>query len=98
LAAASETVRVSSHTKRVLEELRARLTLETGRRLSLQELVDAAVAVAARRRNELLRELGLWRPLSREEAERLLDELTIDADVEDVEEDLDRVLYGGGAG
>ena len=67
--AASETVRVSSITRRRLEELRARLVLETGRRYTIQEIVDAAVAVAARMRDELLRELGGWKPLRREEAE-----------------------------
>ena len=92
--AASETVRVSSITRRRLEELRARLVLETGRRYTIQEIVDAAVAVAARMRDELLRELGVWKPLRREEAEKLLDTYSVDIPVEDVEEDIDRVLYG----
>ena len=94
---ASETVRVSRRTRRLLERLRASVALETGRKVTLQEIVDAAVAVAARRREELLRELGAWRPLPREEAERLLDELAIDADVEDVEKDLREALYGDSA-
>lgn len=95
--AASETVRVSRETRRLLERLRASLALETGRRVTIQEIVDAAVSIAARRREELLRELGGWRPLAREEAERLLDELAIDADVEDVEKDLREALYGDSA-
>lgn len=90
----SETVRVSRHTRRRLEELRARLVLETGRRYTIQELVDAAVALAARMRDELLRELGAWSPLSPEEAEKLLDEHTVELPVDDVEEDIDKVLYG----
>ncbi len=95
--AASETVRVSRRTRQLLERLRASVTLETGRKVTIQEIVDAAVSIAARRREELLRELGAWRPLAREEAERLLDELAIDADVEDVERDLREALYSDGA-
>jgi hypothetical protein len=45
-------------------------------------------------KDELLRELGAWKPLSRREAEELLDTHSIDLPVEDVEKDLGRVLYG----
>jgi hypothetical protein len=91
---ASETVRVSRETKRLLEELRARIVLETGRRPSIQEIVDAAVAIAAERRDELLRRLGAWRPLTVEEAERLLEEHEISLPCSDVVEDMERALYG----
>lgn len=91
---ASETVRIGRLARRRLEELRARLSLETGRRFTLQEIVDAAILLAARMPEELMKELGLWKPLERGEAERLLAEYELDADVEDVEEDLRRVLYG----
>lgn len=89
----SEVVRVSREAKRELERLQARLVIEAGRKYSLQELVDAAIRVALRRQEELLEELGEWRPLSREEAEKLLDMYSIDADVEDVEKDMKEVLY-----
>ncbi|ABM80520.1 hypothetical protein [Hyperthermus butylicus] len=85
---------MSRITRQRLEELRARLVLETGKRYTIQEIVDAAVAIAARMRDELLRELGAWEPLSRDEAEKLLDMYSIDLPVEDVEEDIDKVLYG----
>jgi len=89
----SEVIRISREAKRELERLQARLVMETGRKHSLQELVDAAIRVALRRREELLGELGEWRPLSREEAEKLLEMYSIEADVEDVEEDMKEVLY-----
>ncbi len=59
--------------------------------------MDAAVALAARMKDELIKELRAWKPLPREEAERLLEEHTIGLPVEDVEKDLARVLYSGGA-
>jgi len=40
-----------------------------------------------------MEKLGAWRPLSPEEAERVLNELAADAPVEDVR----RVLYSGAA-
>ena len=95
----AETVRISRGAKQLLEELRARLLLEAGVRVTLQELVDAAVALAAARSEELLEILGgRKRRLSPEEAERLLDELSFDGGPEDVEEDLERTLYAGGTG
>jgi len=89
----SETVRISGSARKLLEELRARIVLETGKRITLQDIVDAAIHLASRRRDELLRELGLWRPLSRREAEKLLDEHTIGLEVDDVERDMREVLY-----
>ena len=86
-------MRVSREAKRELERLQARLVIEAGRKYSLQELVDAAIRVALRRQEELLEELGEWRPLGRGEAEKLLDMYSIDADVEDVEKDMKEVLY-----
>ncbi len=95
----AETVRISRGAKQLLEELRARLLLEAGVRVTLQELVDAAVALAAARSEELVKMLGgRGRRLSLEEAERLLDELSIDGGPEDVEEDLERTLYAGSTG
>ncbi len=86
-------MRVSREAKRELERLQARLVIEAGHKYSLQELVDAAIRVALRRQEELFEELGEWRPLSREEAEKLLDMYSIDAGVEDVEKDMKEVLY-----
>ena len=84
----SEIVRISREAKRELKRLQARLVIEAGRKYSLRELVDAAIRVALRRQEELLEALGEWRPLSKEEAEKLLDIYSIDADVEDIEKDM----------
>jgi len=62
-------------------------------------VLEAAIRLASRRRAELAAELARgWRPLSREEAERLLDELAVDLGVEDAAGDVDRVLYGAPQG
>jgi hypothetical protein len=87
-------VKLDPGSKRILDELQARLLLETGRRHRLQDILAAAIRVAARRREELLRELSEeWKPLARSEAEKLLDELSFDAD-EDASTRVDEALYG----
>ena len=93
--AAAASVKLDPASKRLLEELQARLLLETGRRYRLQDILAAAVRLAARRRDELLAELeGGWRPLTREEAERLLDKYSFDGGPEDASREIDEVLYG----
>ena len=98
--AAAQSVKLSVEAKRLLEELQARLLLETGKRYTLQDILSAAVRLAWRRRGELLAELEGWRPLGREEAEKLLEEYSFEGP-EDASLEVDRVLYGwedGGAG
>ncbi|AEM39000.1 hypothetical protein Pyrfu_1134 [Pyrolobus fumarii 1A] len=86
-------VKIDAAAKRVLEELQARLLLETGVKFNLQDILAAAVRLAARRRGELIAELmGGWRPLRGEEAEELLREYSFEGP-EDASEEVDRVLY-----
>ena len=91
--AAAQSVKLSMEAKRMLEELQARLLLETGKRYTLQDILSAAVRLAARRRGELIAELEGWRPLSGEEAEKLLEEYSFEGP-EDASTEVDRVLYG----
>ncbi len=91
--AVAQSVKLSAEAKRLLEELQARLLLETGKRYTLQDILSAAVRLAAKRRAELLAELEGWRPLSKEEAESLLDEYSFEGPEESSLE-VDRVLYG----
>jgi len=91
---AGVSVKLDAASKRLLEELQARLLLETGVRYRLQDILAAAVRLAARRRDEVLAELqGGWRPLAGEEAEKLLEEYSFDGP-EDASAEIDEVLYG----
>jgi len=94
-AARATSIKLDPESKRLLDELQARLLLETGEKHRLQDIVAAALRLAARRRGELLDELGAagWRPLPRREAERLLDELSFEAG-EDASTSVDEALYG----
>lgn len=94
VAAQAVSVKIDAASKRLLEELQARLLLEAGERYSLQEILAAAVRLAARRRGELLAELrGGWRPMSAEEASRLIEEYGFEGP-EDASTEIDEVLYG----
>ena len=94
MAAKATTIKVDREVKALLDELQASISSETGRRPRLQDIVAAALRVAARRREELLRELegAEWRPMGRGEAERLLDELSFEGP-EDASERVDEALY-----
>ncbi len=87
-------VKLDSTAKRLLEELQARILLETGVRYRLQDILAAALRLAARRRDEILAELqGGWKPLSPEEAEKLLEEYSFEGPRE-ASKEIDKVLYG----
>ncbi|UXD21729.1 hypothetical protein IPA_07295 [Ignicoccus pacificus DSM 13166] len=85
-----ESIKVSRRAKRRLEEMQARLTLETGRKVKLVELIDAIVDVASEDLEKLKVRLGLWRPL--ESAEEVLEELSFEGP-EKSSEEVDEVLY-----
>ena len=91
---AVSSVKLDPASKKLLEELQARLQLETGTRYRMQDILAASLRVAAKRRGELLSELqGGWKPLSPEEAESLLDEYSFEGP-EDASTEIDEVLYG----
>ncbi len=86
-------VKLDKASKRLLEELQARILLDTGMRYKLQDILAAALRLAARRRDEVLAELqGGWKPLSSEEAEKLLEEYSFEGP-EDASTEIDEVLY-----
>ncbi len=93
--ASAATVRLTREAKRLLEKLQASLVLEHGVKPPLYAIVEAALRLAWRRRGELLAELEGWRPLGREEAERLLEEHIVDVGETDAARDHDEVVYGG---
>jgi len=95
LARRVASVKLDPESKRLLDELQARLLLETGKRHRLQDILAAALRLAARKRGELLEELEArdWKPLSPEEAEKLLDELSFEA-APDASTSIDEALYG----
>lgn len=89
-------VKMDERTKSRLEELQALVKLETGRKVTQQELLDRLVDRAYESREELVesfREDDDWEGLSEEEIERWLSGTT-DWGVETAEEDVDEVLYG----
>ncbi|MEM2144237.1 MAG: hypothetical protein QW279_02670 [Candidatus Jordarchaeaceae archaeon] len=92
----STSVKISEESKRILEAIQARIVLKTGRKLSQQELLDMMVKSFDGRDEELIKLLGIVRfPLLPEEIEKLM-EIPEDWGVETSEEEIDRLLYGGG--
>ncbi len=86
-------MKISREARKLLEELQASVAAELGAKPRLQDIVEAALRVAWRRRRELLEELGGWRPL--EEPEKLLEELSVDLGVNNSHEEIDEVVYAG---
>lgn len=88
-------IKVDDATKALLDRLQAKLTLELGRKPTLQEIVDGLAKMGWRERELLARELGsAWRPLTPKEI-RQVESGIADWGVETREEDIDKALYGG---
>lgn len=94
--AMSTAVRMGEGAKDRLEELQALVKLETGRQVTLIELLDRIVEHGYEDRDAIVddfREPDL--PLSEEEKERFFSG-TSDWGVETTEEEIDEILYGEG--
>lgn len=88
----STTVRIRDEDKRRLDALQARLTLDGGERLPLEEVLARALRVAAAHRGELL-EADRAPKLDAAAVERLLS-LSFDFGFETDESTIDHELYG----
>jgi len=87
-------VKIDETVKSRLEELQARIKLETGRKVTQQELLDRLVTDAYDDREEFVRGFrDEYEPPTDEEIEVLLTP-TISSGVETDEDDIDEVLYG----
>lgn len=86
-------VKVSDDAKSLLEELQAEIRLETGRKVSQQELLDRMIRRSFETKAELIdsfRESKV--PLSEEEIDEYLS-YTFSSDEPIDEDDIDRILY-----
>lgn len=92
----STTVRIREEDKQVLDRLQARITLETGERPSLEEVLHRVVELAEEQEDELLSDDEPPR-LTEEEKQHVLD-TTFDLGYATREEDIDETLYGGREG
>jgi hypothetical protein len=89
-------VKMAQDTKSRLEALQAEIKLETGRKVTQQELLDRLVDHAVESRDELIdsfRDQDDWDGLSDDEIERALSGTT-DWGVETAAADIDETLYG----
>lgn len=87
-------VKMAEHTKSRLEELQAEIKLETGRKVTQQELLDALVERAYASREEVIDSFRDEGPdLTDEEIEQWLSG-TSDWGVETSEDEIDDILYG----
>jgi hypothetical protein len=89
-------VKMAADTKSRLEELQAAITLETGTKVTQQELLARIVDHAFDSRDDLIdsfRDDDDWEGLSRAEIEQFLSGTT-DWGVETTEEEIDEILYG----
>lgn len=92
----STTVRIREEDKRVLDELQARITLETGRRPSLEQVLHRVVELAEAHESELVID-DEPAPFSEERKQEVL-EARHDLGFPTREEDIDEELYGGPGG
>lgn len=89
-------VKMAEDTKSRLEALQAEIKLETGRKVTQQELLERLVDRAYESRDEFIdsfRDDDDWEGLSEDEIERALSGTT-DWGVETTEADIDETLYG----
>lgn len=87
-------IRVSDETKALLDRLQARVTLETGAKPTLGDLVEQLATLGFEERERLERGLGLaWGPMTEDEVEAWQRDFVQDWGVETREDDIDRALY-----
>lgn len=90
----STSVKVTDTTKSHLEELQAEIRLETGRKVTQQELLERIVTNTYESKTKLIDSFrDDFEPLSEDEIDRWLSG-TIKSGTETAEEDIDDVLYG----
>ena len=90
----STSVKVTETTKSHLEELQAEIRLETGRKVTQQELLERIVTSSYESRDGLIDSFrDDFEPLSDDEIDRWLSG-TIGSGVETPEDESDDVLYG----
>lgn len=90
-------VKMSDAAKSRLEELQAAIKLETGRKVTQQDLLDVLVEHAFESREEIFDHFrDDWEPLTEEEIERFHEGTFASGSPLD-EEDIDDVLYGSGS-
>ncbi|WP_255193357.1 hypothetical protein [Natronobeatus ordinarius] len=90
----STSVKVTDRTKDCLEKLQAEIRLETGRKVTQQELLERIVTDTYESRAEVIDSFrDEFEPLSDEETERWLSG-TVASGVETDEDDIDDILYG----
>lgn len=92
----STTVRIRDEDKRVLDRLQARITLETGEKLPLEEVLHRVVSVAEAHAPELT--IDDTPPDLSEERKEEIASMGVHTGVRTREEDIDDILYGGPEG
>lgn len=90
----STSVKVTDATKSRLEELQAEIRLETGRKVTQQELLERIVTDSYESKEDLIDSFrDEFEPLSADEIDRWFSGTT-DSGVETTEDDIDEILYG----
>ncbi|ELY78757.1 hypothetical protein [Natrinema pallidum] len=90
----STSVKVTDRTKSHLEELQAEIRLETGRKVTQQELLERIITETYESKDELIDSFrDDFEPLSDDEIEQWLSGSS-DWGVETNEDEIDAVLYG----
>jgi len=89
----STTVRIGREYKKKLDRLQARLFIKTGKRISLQRLLELAVSLSIESEEELIGSISNDLQLSEDEVKEILASPR-DWGVVTSEEEIDRELYG----
>ncbi len=94
----STTVKLSKRAKKELDRLQAKITLQTGEKISQQELLDKIIHFVQSKEDEFLQEaIFNWRPLSDREWEQIK-QLVTDFGKKTSEDTTNQELYGNTAG
>lgn len=90
----STSVKVTNRTKSRLEELQAEIRLETGRKVTQQELLERLVTEPYESKDDVIDSFrDEYESPSADEIDRWMSG-TIDSGVETDEDDIDEILYG----
>jgi len=89
----STSVKMDDETKSRLEELQAEIKLETGKKVTQEELLRKIVDHAFSTKSDVINEYRKTVPADEEEIEKFHSEIS-SSGVETTEEDIDEILYG----
>ncbi len=89
----TSTIKIDDQTKNRFDKLQAKILLETGKKLSQQQLLDLLLIQAEKTEEELYAEISsINHPFSKEQREKILS-LQFDLEYDTSKEEEDQIIY-----